>query len=102
MGLQETIFFLGVGAQKAGTSWIRSYLGTRPDIYVAPSEMHFFDLKHAGDFARRNRRLLAKKDRSADRPLNPLLRLKLNYLEQADARYSYQEFFRSRVPENVR
>ena len=38
-------FLLGVGTQKAGTSWLSDYLGRHPQCAVeARAEMHFFDL----------------------------------------------------------
>ena len=47
-------FVLGVGAQKAGTSWVYDYLNGHPDCAMtAVKEMHVFDL------------LLARKDNAA-------------------------------------
>jgi hypothetical protein len=34
--------FIVIGAQKAGTHWIRENLGAHPDVYVAPAELEFF------------------------------------------------------------
>lgn len=37
-------FFLGVGAQKSGTSWVADYLSAHPEVGVSPiKEIHFFD-----------------------------------------------------------
>lgn len=38
-----------VGAQKAGTRWLRYNLGLHPDIFAAPVELNYFD---SGRFAR--------------------------------------------------
>ena len=36
--------FLGIGAQKAGTSWLHANLKTHPGVFVpVPKELHFFD-----------------------------------------------------------
>ncbi|MEL6470231.1 MAG: sulfotransferase domain-containing protein [Cyanobacteria bacterium J06623_4] len=36
--------FLGIGAHKAGTSWLYEQLTTHPDVYMPPKkEIHFFD-----------------------------------------------------------
>ncbi|MBD3393032.1 MAG: glycosyltransferase, partial [Chitinivibrionales bacterium] len=36
--------FLGIGAQKAGTTWIHNNLSRHPDVFMpAAKEMHFFD-----------------------------------------------------------
>lgn len=44
---------LGIGAQKAGTSWLHTTFGQHPDMWVPPfKELHFFDHK----FVPENRR----------------------------------------------
>ena len=35
--------FLIIGAQKSATRWLRFNLGLHPDVYVAPSEIEFFN-----------------------------------------------------------
>lgn len=36
--------FLGIGAMRSGTSWLRKHLNHHPDIWMAePKEVHFFD-----------------------------------------------------------
>lgn len=42
--------FLVIGAQKAGTTWLRELLRTHPDVFMPPKELHFFD--HPENFAR--------------------------------------------------
>ncbi|MDV3353314.1 sulfotransferase [Leptothoe sp. LEGE 181152] len=40
----QNINFLGIGAQKAGTTWLWSVLKTHPDIWMPPKkELHYFD-----------------------------------------------------------
>lgn len=37
--------FLGIGAQKSGTTWLNANLRSHPDIFVAKDELHYFDQK---------------------------------------------------------
>ncbi len=39
--------FLVLGAQKSGSSWLASLLGTHPDVHMAGEELHFFDRREA-------------------------------------------------------
>ena len=40
----QAIDFLGIGAQKAGTTWLWSILKTHPDVWMPPKkELHYFD-----------------------------------------------------------
>ncbi|MGD1948605.1 MAG: hypothetical protein ACFB14_03045 [Leptolyngbyaceae cyanobacterium] len=40
----QAIDFLGIGAQKAGTTWLWSILKTHPDVWIPPKkELHYFD-----------------------------------------------------------
>ena len=42
--LANRTFCIGVGAQKAGTSWLFNYLGCHPEIAMSPiKELHYFD-----------------------------------------------------------
>ena len=35
--------FVIIGAQKAGTHWLRSNLNRHPDVHVIPSDLHYFN-----------------------------------------------------------
>ena len=36
--------FIGIGVQKAGTTWLSSILKEHPEIYIHPrKELHYFD-----------------------------------------------------------
>ena len=37
--------FIGIGAQKAGTTWLHRNLQAHPDIYMPRKEVHYFDRK---------------------------------------------------------
>jgi len=39
-------YFVGIGAQKSGTTWLAEYLYDHPDVFMSPyKEMRFFDSK---------------------------------------------------------
>lgn len=39
-------YFVGIGAQKSGTTWLADYLYDHPDVFLSPyKEMRFFDSK---------------------------------------------------------
>ncbi|MGG6238271.1 sulfotransferase [Nodosilinea sp. AN01ver1] len=41
---QSPVDFLGIGAQKAGTTWLWSILKSHPDVWMPPKkELHYFD-----------------------------------------------------------
>jgi len=43
----EKTMLIGIGAQKAGTTWLYEYLDTHPDVYMSPEkEMHIFDYRY--------------------------------------------------------
>ncbi len=42
--LKGKTFILGVGAQKAGTTWLYDYLRSHPEVAISPlKELHYFD-----------------------------------------------------------
>ncbi|MDD5275477.1 MAG: sulfotransferase [Methylovulum sp.] len=48
---QPNLNFLGIGAQKAATSWLHSQLSQHPDIFLPHrKELHFFDSLERQDF----------------------------------------------------
>lgn len=49
--------FICIGAQKAGTTWLYEMLAQNPSIWLPPlKEVHYFDLRNAGDKAKEKRR----------------------------------------------
>jgi hypothetical protein len=38
--------FIGIGAQRAGTSWLYNCLRDHPEIYMPQKEVHFFDIHY--------------------------------------------------------
>lgn len=62
------IMLFGLGAPKAGTSWLHGYLAGHPEVFVPPlKEMHFFNAVDAGPQARLNK--MAEKRRSVEKRL---------------------------------
>ena len=58
-------FFVGIGAQKAATSWLADYLDGHPQVGFSPiKELHYFDAvycpKFCGNYHRDMRKRLAK------------------------------------------
>lgn len=48
--LAGRILLVGVGAQKAGTSWLYEYLGRHPEVAMSPiKELHYFDQRFRPD-----------------------------------------------------
>lgn len=109
--LRGKTFVLGIGAQKAGTTWLHDYLNSRDDVYMSPiKELHYFDILYRPDLCapldRRFRRDLAIKlhnlkvgERIAERPdiIDLMDRLRMDYRKDA-----YLEFFCTRAPENAK
>lgn len=53
--MTESKFFVGIGAQKSGTSWLWEYLMSHPQVGFSPiKELHFFDSKYTDAHARVN------------------------------------------------
>ncbi|MFK7919149.1 MAG: sulfotransferase [Ilumatobacter sp.] len=45
--------FIGIGAQKSGTTWLHEQLDAHPDVWVPPTkELHFFDGAHGSAVVR--------------------------------------------------
>lgn len=58
----DRTYVVGVGAQKAGTSWLYDYLASRPDTFMSPiKELHYFDAEFRPDwFAARHKQFVIK------------------------------------------
>ncbi|MFC3094617.1 sulfotransferase [Alteromonas sediminis] len=41
--MTRKVFFVGVGAQRAGTSWMYNCLNKHPEVFMPQKEVHFFD-----------------------------------------------------------
>ncbi len=45
----DQTFFVGVGAQKSGTTWLGAQLSAHPDVWLpVDKELHYFDARHTG------------------------------------------------------
>ena len=98
-------YIIGIGAQKAGTTWLADYFSHHPEIFMSPiKELHFFDVKYRPDLckgfeARMKRDFKALRDNKPD--LNKAKRIRLNALHgrvrmNGDLE-KYQEYFAKRA-----
>ena len=47
--IDKKTFFVGIGAQKAGTTWLADYLSQHPEVSFSPiKELHYFSRKYLG------------------------------------------------------
>ncbi len=100
--LKNRTFLLGVGAHKAGTTWLYYYLESHPQVYMSPvKEMHFFgnrfEPENAWPYTRFRRRLRESKQRSEGGG-KPLTALRARLAMGGDMK-AYRRFFRRRVRE---
>lgn len=64
------IMLFGLGAPKAGTSWLHGYLAAHPEVFVPPmKEMHFFNSVDLGG-SHRLQKLTQKSRRAKEHPLS--------------------------------
>ena len=105
--LDSKMLFVGLGAQKTGTTWMADYLDSHPQVYVSPvKELHYFSAKYLGKYFDN---IFIKKIKRLSRSLEgPEEREKLEklslYLERLAMRSNgdYLKYFSRRVPEEVR
>jgi hypothetical protein len=96
---------IGLGAQKAGSTWLSNYLAEHPEAYVSPlKEVHYFNAVHIPDVgervAGRMQGRAGKLVRSKAADAQAAIRLKA--IEDrarmiAGAGYSYLDYFAERV-----
>lgn len=108
--LEGKLLLIGLGAQKAGSSWLADYLRSHPQAYVpALKELHYFDVVHmhrlvpgvSGRMERIVKRMAGRADTPGviagkhhrDRFEALLDRLRMT----ADGDYNYIDFFADRV-----
>jgi hypothetical protein len=101
--LSGRTFLLGVGAQKAGTTWLAYYLRSHPQVFMSPiKEMHFFGTRDTTDkwpvsmFRKKmaQREALIAEDEDAPNKMFVALRERIR-MEGDVTRY--RRFFRKRV-----
>jgi hypothetical protein len=101
--LKGRTYFLGVGAQKAGTTWLSYYLREHPDVYFSPiKEMHFWgnrtgDDKWPGSMFRK--KLAEREEATGENPDVPAkLAIALrDRLRMGGDVNGYRRYFRRRV-----
>ena len=64
--MAEPVFLFGLGATKAGTSWLHRYLAAHPDCAMPPNkELHYFDRIDSGTLDRELQLVRARRARLA-------------------------------------
>ncbi len=101
--LKGRTFFLGVGAQKAGTTWLSFYLRDHPEVYFSPiKEMHFWGNRNRDDNWPQSmfRKKLAKREsemlENPDLPQKGAVALR-DRIRMGTSIGGYRRFFRRRV-----
>lgn len=62
--LDGKTFVLGIGAQKAGTTWLYAYLNKRPEVYLSPlKEMHYLEAKYLPELREGIEKYFKRKER---------------------------------------
>lgn len=65
----DAVLMFGMGATKAGTSWLYRYLAGHPDCHLrSVKELHYFDTVDHGDRAGRAAGMRARRDQLAAKP----------------------------------
>ncbi len=103
--LKGRTFFLGVGAQKAGTTWLSFYLRDHPEVYFSPiKEMHFWGNRSREDnwpasmFRKKLKAREAELAADPDLPAKGAVALR-ERLRMGSDLGAYRRFFRRRVGE---
>ena len=101
--LKTRTFLLGVGAQKAGTTWLYYYLDKHPDVYMSPiKEMHFFGNRSGAEawplnsFRKKLRERKKRQQESNPQSEKPFIALRERIRMQGNMA-AYKRFFRKRV-----
>lgn len=110
VAFQDKTFLIGIGAQRAGTTWLADYFADHPEIYMSPiKEMHYFDAKYipelCGKYSVRKvkrlsrlagkatlKRLTGKNKKYQAKLLDQIDRTRMIYDENG-----YIDFFKNRV-----
>lgn len=90
--------FLGIGAQKAATTWLEHCLRKHPAIWLPPrKELHYFDVRENGWWGAR--RVFGPRSalRRLRRELAPRLRADVRYLDIKGLRWDLRYFFGRRT-----
>ena len=108
--LNDKTFLVGLGAQKAGSTWLARYFGLHPQVYVPRlKELHYFDVVYAPDLrGYANDRmirlakeisdtLMSEQGRPHPKKLEKLIAVIDRLQMTADKSYNYLKFFEDRV-----
>ncbi len=94
--------FVGIGSQKAGTSWLGNYFSKHPEICFSPiKELHYFDWRFSPEncggwhqeFCRRLRKVERRLSEDGEPGVKRMVNLLRKRLEMADCPDAYLEYF---------
>lgn len=84
--LEGKLFLVGLGAQKAGSTWLARYLKSHPDVYVSPlKEIHYFDAVY---LRRLNGHITKRMARMAEQIANDIAVDKMKVSHKAKVKYT--------------
>ena len=91
-------FFVGIGAQRAGTTWLARYLSDHPQVGFSPiKELHYFDWRfcpeHCGGWHQEFSQRLAKVTERGGPDADSQAMFLRQRLAMADRPEAYLEFF---------
>lgn len=70
--MAEPHYFVGIGAQRTGSTWLANYCMQHPQIFMSPvKELHFFDTHTLGDHRLRHRQRLTNGFKKLQKSLMP-------------------------------
>jgi Sulfotransferase family len=109
---ESKTLLIGVGAQKAATTWLATYLASHPEVYVPEiKELHYFDYRFGPEFvprkqlqARFSRRMenltrANERDGGLNQEVAVQLEMANDRLAMFQGEIGYMDFFRKRVGE---
>jgi hypothetical protein len=102
--LETKTFILGIGAQKAGTTWLHHYFCARPEVWTPPvKELHVLDVMFRPEFVGFRRRALQQlKDYIAQMDgdeYSEELRHLIDRVRAQSEQGAYKEYFLKRIKE---
>ena len=97
--IKDKTMFIGIGAQKTGTTWLADYLSGHPQVCFSPlKELHFFDQKHMPqrnieNYVKRLQVCVNGINEKSDSSRFEQARLLLKRVEMRDDNNAYMQYF---------
>lgn len=95
---EKPIFLLGLGAQKAGTSWLAEQLGKHPEFLISPiKEIHYWDRRFHPDFFGKFKLTGPPNEKYKVRPQKSMNRARFERYLMSQHEVYYKAFFEARL-----